>query len=1377
MNADVEYLKGQAYGLLSSVSQPAFNDYNEAVKKQDFERVKQEIVSADFDARQEAEIGQAQDMTTQAKGVLDEVLAQQQDTDLQEKLQAALVDTARRDKYGHFGTPGLPAGLEAHKTAYADALHLRDLAGDFSAIPEIERAKLDSHALAAREKLLDSYQTNTGMTRDQANERVSEIFGDVENPSLFRDVMDTVGDVWEDMVGPDKDQEGDDRGILRKTGHAAGWFVKRFGEKSMWALGVLDIPQHITKAGAGAGAILGQPLEVVRERYPELHGALQEILMIQNKEHPSEEETDRAKTLKEKTRDFLETVGAPVYAMLKEGVKSTTDAFRGDHSNKVFKQFAANVTDDPAYQRFIEGAMPFSPLLPVIGAEMQAAKVASKATYEFLQPTFWSRTLDFIVPGRPSAYMSRSDIGRNVAKVEMVVADEMVRSAREQVALLEYKPIIFGEAPPARPLETAEGVVHGRTDTAAEAAAREAASRPAPKPPLGLEYKPTVFGDPSPHVAFGPDGKPLRLAPGNVGGDSASNAVHGRNPVYVIDRVQDVAEQFRTAIETQDLSNTFVREGLLRAVQRLRVAQDATPDDLSAADAIEASIRNWERTAAKDKGQATAAVAPPVTNAVDPELVTKIERVKERLPLIDSAPTNGQLGEATVDGIRYKKDLTLDEFFENSYFKDRRSALEALGYSESMLRRLVTTDDEARLFVLLHEEGHFIAGDPARQAEQWKYFSAGVPANASGRATVGQLSNEREKLAMMHALEQYAKTTGRPFSNVMPEVVTPGSFARFNPETGRFSMVWPPKPDVVPTKRLSADELDAFRQVAELMDGSVDSTRTLVKTWGALAAKESPVRRGTRFHQGDAVEGIVLEDFVELGELFGLARKEGEALEVYGDRVYAAFTYRYGATEKEMATRTMRFADADPAFSQPYSSAQLAKMEELINGLRGVKRVNAMALDTEFEPATTEAALWFLSEVGNGGKSYQLVRARTEAMNRAAAETATHKWGVVSRPDSGPGLGTRAVETADGEMDVIEVTQPRPRGATTSVDTDDLSKSGGHVWAQRDEGMLEPGIPAKTGTDFGPNRPDSRAATPEDAMYDAVSLDEMRGKRVIDGRIVDDAIDTADDELGQAYDPFSAQGEPLPGSPQMGIAAERAPLDDTLRGPVDNPMPAMQGSPEQVRVMELEDFAGVKLHDGGINSFMKDRKVNIFVTDSKMIDSQFGRFMRTPEDRATAKATLDRFVNKQIATMANRLATGVASAQGMLLFHRAIATAKAMGEVMAEGRVSARTAQWLDDMSLTGATGLPNVEQALLTGMNQALGKYGSQFTMQKNYQRVVDKQMADIFDSMATSPRAREAFIETYAAQLSGPEAIAARREINAARAVIKKAVGDACP
>lgn len=826
----------------------------------------------------------------------------------------------------------------------------------------------------------------------------------------------------------------------------------------------------------------------------------------------------------------------------------------------------------------------------------------------------------------------------------------------------------------------------------------------------------------------------------------------------------DVAATKRKIVEdiaNEDYSDPLTAEAATESLKKLKKMVGDDPAGQEQVAKLESDIRQAQGTAAKDKNESVPSAHPwsvPYDAVTAPLVRETVARLNAQ-PL--SGATDGRLGQVrpekkgpyTAGIIEYKPNLTIGEFFEASYNGSGKTTLDRLGYGEGLLKKLITTNDEAKLFVLLHEEAHKIAGDHLEVL----YGSKGPDQMRATNAQVRRI--EQEQLAMINALHEFSQITGKPFTNVAHPHMSPASFAHFDPESQTVRLNALPHPDPV-TLPFPDDNTLAFldpifasgadyRKAAKAIEMRVRGNIT--PEGQSDPTKPVPARRMLQGTYDNMREEIAIQDFADLGEAFGLPRGEGEQFVPYTKRLYAAFVDRFGASEGELAQGLNKYPDMTPELKKYQSEAQLAKIEEIVNTWRGMKDLLAKTEGTVLRDDMMNLALWYKSQISDGGANFRNVQSRIESLNRAAkgknngttwASPAVQRGTVV-------GQTTVPVKGRDGKMTTkaedrtsIGVVEDKPRGALTSITEAELSKSQGQVFPQKDREPSDPGAPIPENQQHGATGPEATAAREDDAMAHRVEL--QPGQNI--------------EDLNQI---------------ERNRLAEQARVQPTPEGPVTATTHSLEGSPEQLRVLELEEFARVGATEP--LAVVVDKKINVFHADAKNMTANFGAIL----GRANGKEMFDNlykgFVDNQLKEMAGVISDYGADSTEMLLFHRALGVAKAMQDMAKDGKISAATEDWLNSMDLrAGASGATN-EEAILNGLRAAEGRYGFAFNMQKDYQNVIDTRMAEIYAGLP-SRVARNTFVAEYGALMSGPEAVLMRRELNAARQRLIDIVGGPC-
>jgi hypothetical protein len=305
---------------------------------------------------------------------------------------------------------------------------------------------------------------------------------------------------------------------------------------------------------------------------------------------------------------------------------------------------------------------------------------------------------------------------------------------------------------------------------------------------------------------------------------------------------------------------------------------------------------------------------------------------------------------------------------------------------------------------------------------------------------------------------------------------------------------------------------------------------------------------------------------------------------------------------------------------------------------------------------------------------------------------------------------------------------------------DELSKSGGHVFAERERG--EAGIPASR--TMQRDSAESATSPPQDAMSNLADIQ----------RLVDEDGEMNLSSLAQdRRNVLADQQQPVPS------------------GPVTPATRSFEGTREQLRVMQLEEFAGVSSMPEDI---AQNGRINVFHVGDEQLNGALKAIHDGPKGPQLFRQLQDN-LNEQISEMATRIA-GMPKTSDfgseLVLFHRALAVAKGMEEIAATGKTSLTTSAWLKEMDFhAGAVG-QTVEEAITSGIQAVLDVYGFAFRVQEKGQILRDKRMANLF----LSARDKDGFIEEYARIMSGPEAVKGRRELNELAKQLRAKIGGPC-
>ena len=1361
MSSDLEYLRATT-----------FNQYGDPLEKY---RQMETNAMAGMAANTAAEMQEEEQYRQQQTAQVQQTQAEQADTtalfstmglliddlDTQAQFNAAVADTKKKAQYGDPYSKGVPRSIIAADNYYRDTLHMVDVAEGYDDyFDEEKRAVINAKAAAARERLVKTHMDNSGATQEEAEARVFERYKNFEVPSLFekldqyglnvrRDPADIglarnpkmktpagekvtsslIGErlggaegpeitptepvskpfkeIWKDTRQALKeqaalsDQAGKNlfklmreeldtqiQGAGKKAGEQTETFIgNRVADlktgasmtvgfaahnlmKTLELMSIIDAP--LTEGGMQITNVLSMSDEEFLKHYPEDAARVSRLAHLEGMSLRTPEEDKEAAALRKDltTVNWAERLGVS----LREGAKAWgRDVVRiatgQQYDPAVLNEFASNVTDDPRMQSLVKMVMPFVSIVPILGAEMSAVRMANKAPHLFHNFTALGRFMDYVVPGRPSAWIGTSEmLGR--ATVQSVES-----ASRTQVA-----------------------------------ADREAARR--------VWERQHVEGKPP---AYGP-----------------AEAVS-------VDYMQKLSIGDFSTPEMRDLGRDIVR--------RVNAADGASEADRAAAARLMVHIEEAEAFSLTGAG---VGVAPPIVRNFDERvqkvvdnLVVKHEAYPDPTLLIQHKAAGrvvGDLPKGTKTFMSYDPSITAENVVHSTYGEYMSQLLVDRGYSPNTMQRLITNDVEAKLFVLLHEEGHVTHGDP--------HLPVGNLQNSSYR----QILASAETAADMYAFRRFGEITGKRLHELHRTNFTPASFADITMD-GRVVYTEVPNPE----RMFRGDHPNEnYRLMVEggteknYMTG-LKSIAAWVKNSGKGAQTE-PYAHYTKWGVVNKTR-IVEKDFAELGKLFDIYPREisngvgmpagTEGFEAFTKRVYQAFLWRFGATKAQQSAGTMRFPDANPVYSTGsskqsgyLSEPQLAKMEEIINAYRGINGLVKEMMGTAQEEAALNMYLWFKSYIANGGSSWEAVVAHTRTLNRLAeAYPSQTRQTAGQLLNDYSGSSINAAEKAGNKGVTADEFAPIGAGSDTVL-----------VWEAKNE-FSTVGKEGKANQQHGGEGVEITTADATDAMANTTSLSDIV-RRDKDGTPLMEELSITS-ILRERAALRAEQMQPVP------------------MGAVDVVQPTIKGSPDDIIVMHWEDFSNTPARPGVV----LDGKVNIFLAGAKELEGAASSIHNFYGNSDRFKEIYARLVSDQIGVMARSIAeNGADSVADLVIFNRAMATAKAMSEIIANGEVTASTARWLDSYDFKSAARGLTHEERVVNGIGAAADDYGFMLTMQKNSQRAIDTHIAEIFDSLPENESIRSLFIDEYGKMMTGPEAVTKRGEYNKAKKRLIGIVGDAC-
>lgn len=812
------------------------------------------------------------------------------------------------------------------------------------------------------------------------------------------------------------------------------------------------------------------------------------------------------------------------------------------------------------------------------------------------------------------------------------------------------------------------------------------------------------------------------------------------------------------------------RDVIVRLNNRI---DDLSPEDKDALNALESRLKESE--AMIESGRMVSlqtATLPKVEDATIRQIFD------DRVASLDAVPKSGVPGMTTREGVvLYDPEMTRKTLLDGLFDGDAVATkiMNELGVSKSLMSKLIATDEEARLFALLHEEGHVKMQD---------YVTATMKGEGN------EIRRDSETMAHMFAFDEFTRLTGKPFFQFdsgelygpgkvvinhpkkgfieiramsLPRI-EPGDFITF--ENGRFR--YNPTPDnskfqevlpgVVKRAKLK-DAPEDVQYVFERLGGAerdfLEIENTLAQYGRSLHPKEDLfvydfAKYDPETGKWDSPDDFNAARFGKLGGLFELAPREGESAVDYGHRVIRSFEWRFGDMEH---SRLPQFPDAQPEYAKTLSPEQLLKAESLYNTWAAILHMAEQAKGTNLESRVNNFASWFKSHVNNGGASYRAVKARTESFNRQVRAQKTGLEWEQSKPGGKRNFGGNSLTDFEASSGGQVFGPGGPTGAGGAAKIPDAPGKDPGLWSgsakgpRLDKDFME-------GKSFGPDDPESVAVRSDDALANAASIEDLMRKN----------------ELGETtgeldYDKIAQMRK-------QEFDAQRP----VIQGPVDLADRALVGTADQVRLMELEQFAD----SSTVSNVMSGGRINVFQISSDQLESITQRVLKGPLGPEQFNTFYRRLANNQLKGMAARLTQAGGTDQELMVFNRTMAIAKGMQEVLKDGKVSARTRAWLDELSFDPPTapvaeGM-TLDQRILSGIDAAAERHRPFLSVTEEAKKPYILDAAEKYHLLGDSTSEQTGFINAYTDFMTGNEAARLRKALQDGRKKLVNIIGGPC-
>lgn len=376
MNPDLEYSKSRAVGLMAD---PA-HKFQQLEAERGVALLREELhmeeATAQYEQKQQAQISGLNEAGAGIKQVLSEASQQMRDQTVQEQFNAALQDEEGKARFGTSPPKGIPGAIVAARQLYSDALHAKSVVGQFREdVEPYNQDVLDLMAQARRNDLAETYKANLGMTDDEAERRISELYGPMEVGLGLVDAKPSPSKVM-------------------------NFFGKALGEIGASLVGAIDVATVVVdppiEAALHYSTVWLMKDEDFREKFPEQAGKIARAYALAQKGKLTGPEREEQVGLKKDvaemrawtTKQWIRHSTAFSEAA-KAGVSEAWRKLSRSHDRdpeKTIKPFVRLLTDNPKYQKIAEPLVELLGVVPALTAERVAYGI-TKSWPVFYNPT------------------------------------------------------------------------------------------------------------------------------------------------------------------------------------------------------------------------------------------------------------------------------------------------------------------------------------------------------------------------------------------------------------------------------------------------------------------------------------------------------------------------------------------------------------------------------------------------------------------------------------------------------------------------------------------------------------------------------------------------------------------------------------------------------------------------------------------------------------------------------------------------------------------------------------------------------------------------------------------------------------------------------